>query len=81
MKDITPPTLSFSDCVQMMEILQHEDVKRCFANTTIQNTMEAQYMSSSVVNVLRTEKCMQKLLTNTDLIKRIAAMHVKMHSE
>lgn len=80
MKDIAPPTLSFSDCVQMMEILQHEDVKRCFANTTIQHTMAAQE-ASAVVNALRTEECMKRLLTNTDLIKRIAAMHVKMHSE
>lgn len=72
-------SLSFSDCVEMMQILQHNDVKRCFNNMTVQQAMNSQN-ATSVFRTLQNESCIQSLLTNQALIQRISTMHVKMHN-
>ncbi len=76
---MNPSTLSFDDCREMMSILQHPDVKQCFTSSSIQRTMQRKGIQA-MPDMLRDEQCIQSLLTNTELIQRISAMHVKMHA-
>lgn len=69
--------LSVADCCEMMRILQHPDVKGCFVNTNGQTAL-ASLDHRPIHTVLREEKSVQQLLTNTELIQRISAMHIKM---
>lgn len=69
--------LSFDDCREMMSILQHPDVQQCFTSSSIQRKMQNKGIQA-IPEMLRDEQCIQRLLTNTELVQRISAMHVKM---
>ena len=70
-------TLSAEDCGEMMRILLHPDVQGCFASTSVLTALSSPN-HQDIHNALRGEERVQKLLTNTALIQRISAMHIKM---
>ena len=71
-------TITFEDCREMMSILQHPDVQECFSSASVQRQMQTKGIQA-IPEMLRDEECIQRLLTNPELVQRISAMHVKMH--
>lgn len=71
--------LQYADYAEMLAIVQTASVRALFQDSSLQSAFE-KHSAPDVQNALRTSDAARSLLCDAELIKRIAAMQLKIES-